>query len=186
MIKNEILARRYADAFLAECSSSTTFERGLQELQKAKRVFVDCPEFKEFIESLQITNKEKFDFVDKTMKNAFDTELKNFLKLLLDKGRIKIFTDIADYARIMYSHGEEMDALVKISYPLDTATIEALKAALEHRLNRKLHLYVELDPDLLGGIYVKAGNTVIDGTVRKRFEDLRKKLMALRVEHYGN
>lgn len=181
-----MLARRYADAFLAECSDSTTFERGLQELQKAKRLFVDCPEFKEFMESLQITNKEKFDFVDKTLKDVFDAELKNFLKLLLDKGRIDIFTDIADYARITYSHGEEIDALLKISYPLDTATIEALKAALEQRLKKKLHLYVELDPDLLGGIYLKAGNIIIDGTVRKRLEDLKEKLGALNVEHYGN
>ncbi|MFA6142792.1 MAG: ATP synthase F1 subunit delta [Candidatus Omnitrophota bacterium] len=186
MIKNEILARRYADAFLVECSNSITFERGIQELQRAKRLFVDCPEFKEFAQSLQITNREKFEFIDRTMKNFFPDELKNFLKLLLDKGRINIFTDIADYARVTYSHGEEMDALMKISYPLEIEMIEALKIALENRFNRKLHLYVELDPDLLGGIYVKVGNTIIDGSIRKRVEDLREKLMALNVEHYGN
>ncbi|MFH0764319.1 MAG: ATP synthase F1 subunit delta [Candidatus Omnitrophota bacterium] len=186
MIKNEIVAKRYADAFLGYCAETIGREKGLDELLRARRVFEDNPDFKEFLESLDITTKEKFDIIEKVMSNNFSEELRNFLKLLLDKGRIRLFLDIAEYARINYSHGVEQDALLKTSYPLDTEVIEAIKNVLESKLKKKLHLYIELDPELLGGISVQAGNMIIDGSVKKRLEDLRTKLILSKVERHGN
>jgi len=186
MIKNEILAKRYADAFLGVAAETITYEKGLEELQGVKRLFVDNPGFEELMESLEITTSEKFDIIEKVLRNNFSEELRNFLKLLWEKGRIEMFLDIAEYARINYAHGEARDALLKTSYPLDTEVIERLKNVLESKLEKKLHLYVELDPGLLGGVYVRVGNMIIDGSVKKRLDDLRRKLVLSKVEHYGN
>lgn len=185
MIKNEILAKRYADAFLGSCKDTVGYEKGLEELQNTRRIFVDNPDFKGFMESLEITTPEKFQVIDKVFRDDFSDDLKNFLKLLWKKGRIGIFLDIAEYARLNYAHGIEQDALLKTSYPLDTDVIEKIKGVLEAKLEKRLHLYVELDPGLLGGAYIKIGNMIIDGSVRKRLEDLRKKLLVAKVEHYG-
>ena len=152
----------------------------------ARRVFEDNPDFREFLESLEITTKEKFDIIEKVLSDNFSEELRNFLKLLWEKGRIRLFLDIAEYARINYSHGVEQDALLKTSYPLDTEIIERLKDVLESKLEKRLHLYIELDPELLGGVSVQVGNMIIDGSVRKRLEDLRAKLILSKVEHHGN
>ena len=186
MIKNEILAKRYADAFLGYCAESIGYENGLEELAGARRVFEDNPDFREFMESLEITTGEKFDIIEKVLGNYFSKELRNFLKLLWDKGRIGMFLDIAEYARINYAHGVEHDALLKTSYPLDTAVLERLKDVLESKLEKKLHLYVELDPSLLGGVSVQVGNMIIDGSVKKRLDELRQKLTVAKVEHHGN
>ncbi|MCX5686324.1 MAG: ATP synthase F1 subunit delta [Candidatus Omnitrophica bacterium] len=186
MIKNEIVAKRYADAFLGYCAETIGYEKGLGELSGARRVFEDNPDFREFMESLEITTKEKFDIIEKVLGKNFSEELRNFLKLLLEKGRIRLLLDIAEYARINYSHGVEQDALLKTSYPLETEVIERLKNVLESKLEKKLHLYVELDPGLLGGVSVEVGNMIIDGSVKKRLEDLRQKLILSKVEHHGN
>ena len=186
MIKNEILAKRYADAFLRSSAETITYEKGLEDLLNAKRVFTDNPDFKEFMESLEITTEEKFDIIEKVLRKNFSEELRNFLKLLWDKGRIEMFLDIAEYARINYAHGEEQDALLKTSYPLDTGVIEKIKNVLESKLEKKLHLYVQLDPELLGGVYIQVGNMIIDGSVKRRLEDLRRKLFLAKVEHHGN
>ena len=186
MIKNEILAKRYADAFLGYCAQTITCEKGLEELQNAERLFIDNPDFKEFMESLEITTGEKFDLLEKALGASFSEELRNFLKLLWNKGRIGMFPDIAEYARINYAHGEARDALLKTRYPLDTSVIERLKNVLEGKLKKKLRLYVELDPGLLGGVYVQAGNMIIDGSVKRRLEDLRQKLVLSKVERHGN
>ena len=100
---------------------------------------------------------------------------------MIDKGRFDNFTDIADYVRVTYSHGIEVDALLKVSYPLDTETIRRIKGIIEKKLGKKLHLYLELDSDLLGGVYAKIENILIDGSVRRRLEDMRAKLLATRV-----
>ncbi len=186
MIKNEILAKRYADAFLGYCAETITYEKGLDELMGARRIFEDNPDFKEFMKSLEITTIEKFDVIEKVFGGSFSEELRNFLKLLWNKGRIGMFLDIAEYARIYYLHGQTRDALLKTSYPLDTDVIERLKNVLESKLGKSLHLYVELDPVLLGGVYVQVGNMIIDGSVKKRLEDLRQQLILSKVEHYGN
>lgn len=186
MIKNEILVRRYADAFLGYCAETIGYENGLEELANTRRVFTDNPDFKEFMESLEITMKEKFDVIEKVLDGNFSEGLRNFLKLLLEKGRIKYFSDIAEYARINYSHGIEQDALLKTSYPLDTEVIGRLKDVIESKLEKKLHLYIELDPGLLGGVSIQVGNMIIDGSVRKRLDDLRQKLIISKVEHHGN
>jgi len=56
-----------------------------------------------------------------------------------------------------------------------------IKKGLESKLNKKLKLVVGLDPGLLGGVQVTIGNTVIDGSVRRRLDDLKEKLETVRV-----
>ena len=181
MIKDEIIAKRYADAFLGYAKETIGFEEGIKELQNIKHLLRDSPDFKHFLESLDITDAEKFDLIDKALADGFPREIKDFLKLLIDKGRISKFNDIAEFARIAYSHGVEIEALLKVSFPLDTKVIKRVKDALEKKLDRKLHMYVELDSNLLGGIYARIGNIVIDGSGKKRLEDMREKLTALKV-----
>jgi F-type H+-transporting ATPase subunit delta len=180
-MKNETISKRYADAFLDFAKPSIGTEKALEELRDIKRVFQENPEIASFIGSPQITEGEKRSFLDASLKDAFSEELRRFLKLLLAKGRIDILPDIADYARVEYSHGTEVEALLKASYPLDTEDMRKIKDVLERRFHKKLHLYVELDPDLLGGIYVKIENQVIDGSVLRRLSDLKEKMIAAKV-----
>lgn len=181
MIKDEIIVKRYTDAFLGYAKESIGFENGIRELQDVRHVLRDNADFKRFLEAPDITNAEKDGVIDIVLREGFSEEVRHFLKLLLDHGRIDRFLDIAEYARMAYSHGVEIEGLLKSSYPLETRSIKRIKEALEKKLQRKLHLYIELDSSLLGGVYAKVGNIVIDGSVKRRFDDLREKLNLLKV-----
>ena len=74
---------------------------------------------------------------------------------------------------------------MKVSYPLETETIRRIKNCIEKNFHKKLHLYIELDSDLLGGVYAKIENILIDGSVRRRLEDMREKLLTMKVV-YGS
>ena len=180
MIKEEIIAKRYADAFLEYAKEGVGFDKGLEELQDAKRVIRDNEDLRNFLSRLEFTNTEKYKVVDSVF-GEFSREIRHLIKLLIVKRRIDLFFDIAEYARITYAHGIEIDAVLKTSYPLDTKYIEAIKTALEKKTNKKLHLYVQLEPDLVGGVCAKIGNLIIDGSVKKRLEDLKEKLHVLKV-----
>lgn len=175
------LVKRYAEGFLDYASETIGFEKALEELLDLKGIFRDNQEFKKLLSNPAISYDEKCDVVEDVFKNSFSQDVRNFLKLLLKKGRIENFTEIAEYVRVKYSHGKEASAVLSASYPLDTRTIEAIKAALEKRLNKELHLYVGLDPDLLGGVKVTVGNMVIDGSVKKRLDDLKRKIISAEV-----
>ena len=60
MINEEIISRRYVDAYLAYAGETIGFDRGLDELQRVKRIMRDNCDIKDFLESIEITDSEKY------------------------------------------------------------------------------------------------------------------------------
>lgn len=179
----DILAKRYGDAFFAYIKDGCGIEKGVEDLWNVNRILLDNPDLDRFLLTPGIDRTEKLNLIDTIIKEGFSGEVKNFVKLLIAKGRFDKFGYIADYVRITYSRGVETNALLKVSYPLETETIRRIKDSIEKKMNKKLHLYIELDSDLLGGIYAKIENILIDGSVKRRLEDMRSKLMATKIVH---
>jgi len=173
--------KRYAEGFLDYAKETIGFDKGLEELNGVKNVFQDSPEFLSFLENPAINYAEKCDTIEAVFAKSFSQETRQFLKLLLKKRRIELIVAIEEYARVKYAHGEEIAALLNSSYPLDTEDVRSIKDVLEKKMMKKLHLYMDLNPELLGGVRATIGNIVIDGSVKKRLEDLREKLMAAKV-----
>ena len=177
-----IAERIYAEGFFEYASQTIGFDKALSEILALKDTFRENPDLKSFLENPAILSREKSEMIEKIFADGFSQEARDFLKLLLKNGRIEKFHDIAEYARVKYSHGKEVDAVISASYPLDLDILESLKSVLEKKLHKKLHLYSDLDTDLLGGVKVTIDNIVLDGSVKKRLEDMREKLMAVRVD----
>jgi F-type H+-transporting ATPase subunit delta len=157
------------------------FEQALEELRSLKNVIRVNPEFVEFLSNPEIQSREKMEFVDNSLKDNFSKEMRDFLKMLIEKRRIKQLVGICDYVRVTYSHDGAVETLLKSSYPLDLETIRKIKIKLEDKLQKRINLHLELDGRLLGGIQVRIGNTVIDGSVKRRIQDLKEKLMSVEV-----
>ncbi len=182
MIKDEIIIKRYADAFVGFLKGTVGLQKGLQDLRNLKNTVIrDNPEFLQFLERLEITYTEKCDFIDKVLKDDFSEETRQFLKLLLRKDRIDKLIDIIEYIRITYSHIGRVEALLRTGFPLDLELIKAIEDKLEEKLQKKFKFYIDLDGELLGGVQVVIGNTVIDGSVRCRLDELKEQLMTIRV-----
>ena len=179
-MKESILAKRYAEAFVDHARDAIGLERLVDEMKGIKRMVCDSQDFRHFLEDPEIAYAERRESLENILKERFSEELINFIKLLLDKRRISLLVPIADYIRIKYSHGGAMSALLKTSYPLGLELIQRIKDKLERKFNKKLNLYLELDGTLMGGVQVVVGNTVIDGSVRRRLEDLRGKFKAVK------
>jgi F-type H+-transporting ATPase subunit delta len=179
-MKNRLVAKRYAVSFLESIRLSIGMAGAVKELKDLKLILRDNPDFGALLDNSDIAYDEKIRIIDAALKD-FSAEIRDFFKLLLKKGRIGYIIDICDYVRVNYSNGDGMDVLLKTTYPLDLDLIKKVKAKLEDKFKKRLNLHLELDADLLGGIQVTIGNTLIDGSVKKRLDDLRKKLMNIRV-----
>lgn len=181
MIKDEIVIKRYGDAFIGFAKENSGLEKGLKDFKNLKRIIHNNPEFLEFLQSLEITYSEKCEFIDKVLTADFSEEIRQFLRLLLRKDRIDKLADICEYIRVAYSYGQKTEAVLKTSFPLDVELIESIKAKLERRFKKQLKLYINLDGSLLGGVQVIIGNTIIDGSIRGRLNDIKEKLSTIRV-----
>ncbi len=180
-MKEKIIAKRYAEAFLRYAKASIGKERPVSDLKNLKIILHSNLDFEEFLYNPEITYSEKCEVIDKVLQGVIAEETRHFLKLLIEKERIEFIIEICDYVRVNYSHGEAVDAVLKTSYPLDIEFIQAIKGMLEEKLQGKLNLFLDLDPSLLGGVQVCIGNYIIDGSVRRRLDELKEKLMAVQI-----
>ena len=177
----KIIVERYAEAFIGYVKNTIGIKKALDDLVKLRGILRENPQLLEFLKSPEITYKEKCRVIDKILNEDFPQEISHFLKLLLDKGRIEKIKDIIEYLRISYSHRGESEVLLKTTFPLDLAVIKNIESKLEKKFNRKFKFYIDLDASLLGGLQIILGNTVIDGSVRRRLEELREKLRTVRI-----
>jgi F-type H+-transporting ATPase subunit delta len=182
-MKEVVIAKRYAEAFIAFGRESIGMPKVIEDFASLSRTLFDNPEFRVFLLSPEISFTEKCDFVDRVLRNDFSSELRHFLKLLIDKRRINLIGEIADYIRLNYVHEGALNAVLKSSYPVDLELIASLKNILEKKYQKKFNLYLGLDAYLKGGVQLVVGNTVVDGSLRRRLEELREKLKAARVIH---
>lgn len=180
-MKEKIIAKRYSEAFVGYARQTMGLAQAIEELRRVKKIIQDNPEFSHFLLNPEAALGEKNEFIDSVLQNICSVEVRQFFKLLIDKRRFDLVVDMIDYIRINYSHEEAIDALLKTTYPLDLRLIQAIKQKLEDKLHKKLNLFLELEPELLGGVQVIIGNTVFDGSVRRRLEELRSRLKLLRV-----
>ena len=183
MIKNKVVVSRYAEAFLSFAQANCGLDRVLEDLIRVKNIIRDNPGFKELMDNPEIAYSEKCAIIHEVIKDGFSDQIRNFLKLLLEKKRFDIFLDIVEYLRVKYKHQGQIDVLLKTAFPLELDLIKRIEESLRNKLKQNLRFYIDLDGSLLGGVQVVIGNTIIDGSVRKRLDELREKLMTVRMDY---
>lgn len=178
----KIAVKRYSEAFLAYAKDTCGQEKAIRDLHELKnKVIRKNPEFLDVLHNPGIAFHEKCEFIDRVLSDDFSPEIRHFLKLLLEKGRISQFLDIVEYIRASYSQAHVEDVVLKTTFPLSLELIRNIEHKLEAAFQRKFKFYIELDSSLLGGMQVIIGNKIIDGSVKRRLEDLREKLLAIKL-----
>jgi F-type H+-transporting ATPase subunit delta len=164
-------ARRYAMALF-----EAAFERGMDEelvmlLRKASDR-LEGSELKAILSHPSIPFEEKDGVISKVCDG--NRLLSNLLGLLIKRGRLEMFPLIAEeYEGIwMRSRGIER-AEVLVPRPLSDEDLWMIRRKLEERLGKKLSLELKVDPSLIGGMVVRVGGMLIDGSLRGRLERLR-------------
>ncbi len=101
----------------------------------------------------------------------------NFLRILLDHSRIRYFNEILDcYNAMLNERKGIVAAQVTSAAPLTAPETDALRDGLARAVGKTVTLNLRTDVDLLGGVVVKIGSTVYDGSVRRQLDDLRRQL----------
>ncbi len=170
------IARPYAEALFkasgADLAVTTTW---LDELA----AIAANVQLQQFAENPNITSAQAFDVITGVAKTALPESAKNFLRAVIDNGRLSVLSDIAaQFRALKNAQSGSVDATVFSAFALDAAALAELAATLEKRFGRKLNLKVELEPALIGGVRVVAGDEVLDTSVKARLEQMKVALMA--------
>ena len=170
------IARPYAEAlFKASAADLSTTAAWVDELA----VIAGNAQLLQFADSPKVTAAQVFDVVAGVAKSALNDHAKNFLRAVIDNGRLSALPEIATQFRALKNaQSGSSDAVVHSAFPIDGAALAEVATTLEKRFGRKLNVTVELQPDLIGGIRVVVGDEVLDTSVKARLEQMKVALTA--------
>jgi len=168
---------------LAEVYARSLFEVAreqgkLDELREQLGQFADAldqnRELAVFFFSPYFSTKEKQDGLERLLDGAEETFL-NFLKLLIENHRMPvIFRTRQQFERMWERENELLPVDITSAIALDQETTENLGRTIGERAGRKVRLAAHVDPDILGGIVLRVGNSILDASIRNRLEQLRR------------
>ena len=109
--------------------------------------------------------------------DALDDQGRNLVQLLAQNKRLALLPEIAAQFEALRAQAQmTLDVEVVAAYPLQAKTQQQLTDALHKRFGREIKMTSRTDPSLVGGAVIRAGDTVIDGSVRGRLDKLREAL----------
>lgn len=177
-MKNRITAKRYAEGFLEFAKETLGLDKGLEELRFVEKVINTLPEIKTVIENAHIPDAQKHGIIEKGFGPALSEETKHFLDLIIQKKRFKEILDITAAAEALFCRAQGVEkAVITTAFELDAGTLGIIKTRLETKYGRTLKLDVRIDRGLIGGVKAQIGNLVLDGSVKKKLEQLKEHLM---------
>ncbi|MFO7569809.1 MAG: F0F1 ATP synthase subunit delta [Smithellaceae bacterium] len=176
MISN--ISKRYARAFFEIAEEEKKLEQYYAELRQFSSMVDQNETLREFLANpiFEQDNKKKVleQLIAKMQLSAMTV---NFLKLLVDKKRIDVLSDIeACYRQLMDESLRKIRVNLKTAFPLSQETQDYINASLEKVTGRTIEMTVEKDDSLLGGIVIGVGDTLYDGSIRNQLNNMRNLL----------
>jgi F-type H+-transporting ATPase subunit delta len=170
------IARPYAEALFKASASDLN---GTAAWVDSLAAIAGNPQLLQFADNPKVTSAQVFDVISGVAKTALPETAKNFLRTVIDNGRLAVLPEIAaQFRALKNAQGGSSDAVVESAFPIDDATLAQLATTLEKRFGRKLNLQVALEPALIGGIRVVVGDEVLDTSVKARLEQMKVALTA--------
>lgn len=178
----KLVGSRYASALFEVGLESEKINLFHDELIFLVGVFNSEPKLMDIFNHPKVTDKEKKELIDNIFGERISAEMKNFLYVLVDKNRETDIFDIANSYEEMYNDHENILNIVAItSIPMDDSRLEKLKLSLEAKFEKNIVIKNEIDKNILGGVVLKIGDKLIDGSIKAELDSIRQALKSATV-----
>lgn len=170
------IARPYAQAAFDEARELGDLKGWSDILQSVAQAVIN-PEVRAIITSPRAVKSQLTELVLALCGDKVSATQGNFIKLLIESQRLSLLPEIVMLFEIMRAEAEKnVDVVVTSAFELSEAQKQKITAALKKRMGREIKLSCETDRKLLGGIVIRAGDKVIDGSARTHLSELANAL----------
>ena len=173
-----MLSRRYAKAIFDIGTAQGGIDKIGTDLRNLAKAMKESPELAQTLSSPAIKRSDRRKVVDAIMQRLGVVQTsRNAVYLLLDGERLGSLPAISrEIDRMIEEKAGKVSAEVVSAKPLDPSQLSQITAALEKLSGKKVSVSSRQDPDLLGGVVAKVGDTVYDGSLRTQLRNLRDEL----------
>jgi F-type H+-transporting ATPase subunit delta len=172
----EEIAAVYARSLFEVANEQDKLDLVREQLGEFADALEQTRELQVFFFSPYFSTAEKQDGLDRAVSGG-DEAVLNFLKLLIENHRMPVIFRIRrEYDRLWEDENQLLPVRVTSAVELDSKTVSQIGDKIAEQTGRKVDLSAEVDPDILGGIVVRVGNSILDASIRNRLESLRKQV----------
>ena len=176
MSSNATIARPYADAVFRRAVETASLDQWSDMLALLGVIMADN-RMLGLVSNPRLDREQLAELILEVAGDRLSAEGANLVRLLADNDRLAVAPDLAAlYEELKQAHEHTIDVDVTSAFPLDDQQIQILAAALKRHLGRDIHITSSQDESLIGGVRIRAGDLVIDGSVRGRLAQLATEL----------
>jgi F-type H+-transporting ATPase subunit delta len=176
MAELSTLARPYARAAFEYAVEAGALENWSEVLNTLADV-VEHPTVERLLSSPHYTIEQQAETLLDLCGEGLDDKSRNLVRLLAENRRLPLLPEISEqFHRLKVEREKTVDVELHVASEIDDSQRDKLVEALGKRLDRKVNVSVRIDKSLLGGVLVRAGDAVIDGTIRGRLNKLAEAL----------
>lgn len=169
----------YAQALFQIAKSEGALDRVADELFRIARAVESNHELRSALTDIALPTEGKEELLDKVLEGRASPHTVNCLKFVVGQGKTRQLVEIADLLAGMAEEESQREiAEVRSAVQLDDDQITRLEESLGKATGKHVTAKVIVDPSVIGGIYARIGEVVIDGSVRNKLELLKESLDA--------
>ena len=172
------LARPYAKAAFAYASEQGATDNWSTALNLLSAAVQDDA-FSAYLSRPELTPAEQVGVIAKVLGEDQNAAVSNFLTLLAENNRLALLPEIqAEYEQLKSQNNNTVDVVIESAFELTPVQQQLLTHALEKKFDAAVNVSVEVNPALIAGVVIRAGDQVIDDSALNKLEKMRTRLLA--------
>ena len=165
-------ARPYARAVYAQATETASVASWGDALSLMAAVASDAS-MQEILDKPQLSKEQKGEIMLKVLSDKLNQQQQNLVRLMAENGRLRALPEVAHQFEIYRAEAEgKVEAEVISAFALTSEQERAITEMLKSKLGRDVSITTSTDESLIGGVIIKAGDTIIDGSMKSQLESL--------------
>jgi len=178
-MRDSTIARNYAEALLELARRAEDTPGWGKLIQDVADAMHSTPTLARFLESPRISESQKCDVLFEALGERVPRHFLRFMQALVRKRRQMLIPEIAQqYQALLDIDDGRVHATITVARELPDGDQESIAEQLSRVIGKRVVTHVNVNPAILGGVVVKVGDTVMDGSLRRRLATLRRRMMA--------
>lgn len=181
------MARNYAETLFELARRHDGLEAFEEGIETVATLLDANPDFRRFLETPRIADRQKKEVVRSAFGDVLPEPLFNFLLITIDKRRQRLLRQIArEFRSLVDEHEGRTHVEVTLARQLDEEAVDDIGRRLSTMLDTQAIPHVRVDPHILGGIVIRTGDTIYDGSLRRRLEGMRRRMQEVALPEAGD
>lgn len=177
-MRGDTIARNYAGALFALAEREGREEEYGAALDAVEQLLDEVPDLGHFLDTPRVVLGQKHELLRETFEGHVPDHVMDFLLLVLERHRHRLLASMArEYGALLDEKLGRAHVQVGVARPLQENEAEHIGTQLSRILGVEAIPHVRVRPELIGGITFKSGDTIFDGSVRRRLQRMRQDLM---------